>query len=105
MKVLLRQTVDLFGTRYGVGLRDIPEGHACGEDWDIYVKAGWIGFIDGEPAKQAEPEATVEVADETVVEDTADAVETQADVVVESDAVDVKAEPEATVEKSTSKKK
>ena len=36
------QTIDLYGTRYGVGLRDIPAGHACGVAWDGFVDAGWV---------------------------------------------------------------
>lgn len=72
MKVLLRQTIDLFGARYGVGLRDIPDGHACGADWDIYVKAGWIVVQDKPKAAEAVVVEAAPVAD--VIEEVADVI-------------------------------
>ena len=76
MKVLFRQTIDLYGTRYNVGLRDIPEGHACGADWDIYVKAGWVVVQDKPKAVEAVEveaapvaEVAVEVAEDVVADD------------------------------------
>jgi hypothetical protein len=79
MKVLLRQTIDLYGVRYSVGMRDIPDGHCCGADWDSFVKAGWV-VVQDKPkavetvvveAAQAEPVADVvesDAADDAVVE-------------------------------------
>ena len=99
MKVLLRQSISLYGADYSVGLREIPDGHACGDAWDIYVKAGWIV----PQVKPAEPEA---VAAEAVVEVEPEA-EPDGEVAVdaESETVEVEAEPEAVAEVSTRKKK
>lgn len=97
MKVLLRQSISLYGADYSVGLREIPDGHACGDAWDVYVKAGWIV----PQVKPAEPEAVAEVV----------AVEPEAEpdgkVAVDavSETVEVEAEPEAVAEVSTRKKK
>lgn len=88
MKVLLKQSIELYGARYSVGLRDIPEGHCCGRDWDWAVNAGYAELIDKPVAVVAEPEAVVEavvVADEPISE-TVEAV------------AEVQAEPEAVVE-------
>ncbi len=99
MKVLLRQSISLYGVDYSVGLREIPEGHACGDAWDIYVKAGWII----PQVKPAEPEA---VAAEAVVEVEPEA-KPDGEVVVDavSETAEVEAEPEAVAEVSTRKKK
>lgn len=64
MKVMLRQTIELYGDRYSVGLRDIPEGHACGDQWDYAVKAGWVQFVD----KPAEPVVAVAAEVEPIAE-------------------------------------
>ena len=103
MKVLLRQTIDLYGVRYGVGLRDIPDGHACGADWDCYVKAGWI-------VPQDKPKAVEAVAVEPVAVEAAQVAEVAvevADVVAESDVVDSVpvAEAAQVAEKPSSSKK
>jgi len=93
MKVLLRQSISLYGADYGVGLREIPDGHACGEAWDIYVKAGWI-VPQGKPVeKPAEPEAAAEAVAVEVADD------------ADSETVDIEAEPEAAAEKHSRKKK
>ena len=99
MKVLLRQSISLYGVDYSVGLREIPEGHACGDAWDIYVKAGWII----PQVKPAEPEAVAEV----VVVEVKPEAEPDGEVAVdaESETVEVKAETEAVAEVSTRKKK
>lgn len=58
--VIVRQTIDLYGTRYKVGLRDIPEGHQCGHEWDGAVSAGYV-----EPVVKVAQKAT-EAADNVV---------------------------------------
>lgn len=40
MLVVVRQSVLLYGVRYAVGLRDIPEGHCCGAEFDAFVADG-----------------------------------------------------------------
>lgn len=99
MKVLLRQSISLYGADYSVGLREIPDGHACGDAWDVYVKAGWIV----PQVKPAEPEAVAEV----VVVEVKPEAEPDGEVAVdaESETVEVKAETEAVAEVSTRKKK
>lgn len=99
MKVLLRQSISLYGVDYSVGLREIPDGHACGDAWDVYVKAGWIV----PQVKPAEPEAVAEV----VVVEVKPEAEPDGEVAVdaESETVEVKAETEAVAEVSTRKKK
>ncbi len=52
--VIVRQTVDLYGTRYKVGLRDIPEGHQCGHEWDGAVAAGYVEPVAKVSQKAAE---------------------------------------------------
>ena len=99
MKVLLRQSISLYGADYSVGLREVPEGHACGDAWDIYVKAGWI-------VPQVKPAETEAVAEVVAVEIKPEA-EPDGEVAVdaESETVEVKAETEAVAEVSTRKKK
>lgn len=69
--VIVRQTIDLYGTRYKVGLRDIPEGHQCGHEWEGAVAAGYV-----------EPTAKVSQKAAEVVESVIDAVEVVAEQVV-----------------------
>lgn len=69
MKVILLQTVDLYGTRYGVGLRDIPAGHACGVAWDGFVNAGWVKFLDAPAEKLAAVVEEVAEVIEEVIDD------------------------------------
>ena len=99
MKVLLRQSISLYGVDYSVGLREIPDGHACGDAWDIYVKAGWIV----PQVKPAEPEAVAEV----VVAEVEQEAKPDGEVVVDavSETVEVEAETEAVAEKHSRKKK
>lgn len=66
--VIVRQAIDLYGVRYRTGLRDIPEGHQCGDEWDYAVKCGYVEPVAKKAAVVADP-----VVD--VVGDTADAVE------------------------------
>ncbi len=99
MKVLLRQSISLYGADYSVGLREIPDGHACGDAWDVYVKAGWIV----PQVKPAEPEAVAEVVAVEIKPEAEPDGEVAVD--AESETVEVKAETEAVAEVSTRKKK
>ena len=63
MKCIVRQQVDLYGTVYRVGLRDIPAGHACGDYFDKCVASGWIS-IQQTNAKPAVVVAVVDDVDE-----------------------------------------
>ena len=62
MKCIVRQQVDLYGTVYRVGLRDIPAGHACGDYFDLCVASGWISVQQ----TNAKPAVVVAVVDEVI---------------------------------------
>lgn len=75
MKCLVLQTIDLYGTRYKVGQREIPAGHACGAEWDAAVAHGWVQSL--EPVVKAVDAVVAEVSD--VVEAVSDGVQAFAD--------------------------
>lgn len=54
MQVVVRQSVLLYGVRYAVGLRDIPEGHCCGAEFDAFVVDGSLVPQESRTKKPAE---------------------------------------------------
>lgn len=84
--VIVRQTVDLYGTRYKVGLRDIPEGHQCGHEWDGAVAAGYVEPVAKVAQKAAEVVESVVDAVEVVAEQAvSEVVEAVADMIAGDD--------------------
>ena len=49
IRCIVKQAISLYGVVYKVGRRDIPAGHACGDDWDSFVRSGWITLLDKLP--------------------------------------------------------
>lgn len=65
MRCIVKRAVSLFGTSYGVGLRDIPVGHCQGWFFDACVADGNIVLMDAPVVAAVVIDQVVETAAES----------------------------------------